>query len=125
MTDEDQIRRWEDEGGTHIEERAMTETNVHTEHCCIDHGCKYGDEDCPVVAGDQKQSHPCQDCEDTTVDDVIDTLLDIGATVVETAIEVGGQAAEVAGDAAEVAGEAAEVAGEVAGAVIGGLADAL
>ena len=72
---------------------------------------------------------------------VIDTLIDIGEAMVETvietdpgaildtALEVGGKAVEVAGEvavgAAEVAGEAAEVAGEVAGAVIGGLGDAL
>ena len=126
MIDEDQIRRWEDEGGTHIEEeRTMTETNVHTEHCCSIHGCKYGDENCPVVTKEQNQSYLCEACEEDglTMEDVIETLLDIGVTVVETAIEAGGQVAAVAGEAAEVAGEAAEVAGEVAGAVIEGLAD--
>lgn len=32
---------------------------VHTEHCCVNCGCKYGDEDCPVVLGLKKQSNPC------------------------------------------------------------------
>ena len=41
----------------------MSEKNVHTEHCCVQHGCKYGDEDCPVANGRQKQSFSCEDCE--------------------------------------------------------------
>lgn len=35
---------------------------VHTEHCCVFHGCKYGDEDCPVYLGLKKQSYPCEFC---------------------------------------------------------------
>ena len=27
---------------------------VHQTHCCVVHGCKYGDEDCPVVTVDKK-----------------------------------------------------------------------
>jgi hypothetical protein len=37
--------------------------DVHTEHCCIDHGCKYGDENCTVVTGKLPQSFACEDCE--------------------------------------------------------------
>jgi hypothetical protein len=39
-----------------------TEKNicVHTEHCCENCGCKYGDEDCPVVLKLKKQSHDCE-----------------------------------------------------------------
>jgi hypothetical protein len=40
----------------------MNGKNVHTEHCCKEHGCKYGDELCPVVDGTQKQSYPCEEC---------------------------------------------------------------
>jgi len=40
--------------------------NVHTEHCCIRHGCKYGDSDCPVVTGALEQSYPCEDCNDNS-----------------------------------------------------------
>jgi len=36
--------------------------NVHTEHCCIEHGCKYSHDDCPVVAGKMRQSHKCETC---------------------------------------------------------------
>lgn len=38
--------------------------DVHTEHCCVIHGCKYNDKDCTVVAGKAVQSHPCEDCID-------------------------------------------------------------
>jgi len=36
---------------------------VHTEHCCVDHGCKYGDEGCPVETGQKPQSYFCENCE--------------------------------------------------------------
>ena len=35
---------------------------VHTEHCCVDHGCKYGEDGCPVYLGIKKQSCPCEAC---------------------------------------------------------------
>jgi hypothetical protein len=35
---------------------------VHATHCCKQHGCKYGDEDCPVVLGEVKQVYPCEEC---------------------------------------------------------------
>lgn len=31
-------------------------------HCCSAHGCKYGYEGCPVVAGQVAQDHPCEQC---------------------------------------------------------------
>lgn len=37
-------------------------TNVHTSHCCEDHGCKYMDEDCPVATGVMLQQYPCELC---------------------------------------------------------------
>ncbi len=37
--------------------------DVHTEHCCVKHGCKYGDKDCSVEKGWKLQSHPCESCE--------------------------------------------------------------
>lgn len=36
--------------------------DVHTEHCCSIHGCKYDDDDCPVETGKKKQSFPCEMC---------------------------------------------------------------
>lgn len=38
--------------------------DVHTEHCCKYHGCKYGEEECSVVTGLKEQSFPCERCED-------------------------------------------------------------
>lgn len=35
---------------------------VHSTHCCILHGCKYGDEDCPVATGIVKQEYTCESC---------------------------------------------------------------
>lgn len=35
--------------------------DVHTEHCCVNCGCKYGeDEYCPVVNKTKKQSYTCK-----------------------------------------------------------------
>lgn len=44
--------------------RPPVELDVHTEHCCVVHGCKYGDDDCPVTTGRKPQSFPCEDCAD-------------------------------------------------------------
>lgn len=35
---------------------------VHQSHCCVHHGCKYGNEDCPVVSGEIVQEYACEDC---------------------------------------------------------------
>ena len=42
--------------------RANQIKDVHTEHCCKEHGCKYGEDDCPVVTGKKIQSYPCEIC---------------------------------------------------------------
>jgi len=34
---------------------------VHIAHCSKEHGCKYGDLDCPVVLGEVEQKYPCLD----------------------------------------------------------------
>ena len=33
--------------------------DVHTEHCCYNCGCKYGDEFCSVTTGRKGQSYEC------------------------------------------------------------------
>lgn len=40
--------------------------DVHTEHCCIYHGCKYSYTKviCPVVAKAKVQSYPCEECDE-------------------------------------------------------------
>ena len=35
---------------------------VHRTHCCKLHGCKYGDENCPVADGTIMQDYPCERC---------------------------------------------------------------
>jgi len=42
----------------------MSDKCVHTELCCVKHGCKCGQEDYPVVLGLKPQSFLCEDCED-------------------------------------------------------------
>jgi hypothetical protein len=52
---------------------------VHQTHCCIKHGCKYGDEDCPVASGEIKQDYVCEWCGEDgvkTVDEIEDFYLD-------------------------------------------------
>ena len=36
---------------------------AHTEHCCVVHGCKYGDVDCHVYLGYRRQSYICETCD--------------------------------------------------------------
>jgi hypothetical protein len=36
--------------------------DVHTEHCCIKHGCKYGDNNCTVENRHKPQSYLCEMC---------------------------------------------------------------
>jgi len=50
----------------------MNENNygVHQTHCCLLHGCKYGDDDCPVVSGKVKQDCICFDCEEEGISSI-------------------------------------------------------
>lgn len=46
-------------------ERAEKVKDVHTEHCCSRHGCKYGkDDECTVMLGIAPPSYPCEFCDD-------------------------------------------------------------
>jgi hypothetical protein len=40
----------------------MSNEGVHASHCCVWHGCKYGDPDCPVETGKVKQLYLCECC---------------------------------------------------------------
>ena len=40
----------------------MSNVGVHQTHCCFIHGCKYGDDDCPVVKGRLEQDYLCESC---------------------------------------------------------------
>ena len=50
------------------------EKDVHTEHCCVIHGCKYGEEGegCTVFDCFDLQSHLCESCdyEGNTMEDI-------------------------------------------------------
>lgn len=39
-----------------------SDRDVHTEHCCIKHGCKYESADCTVTSGEKVQSYLCWEC---------------------------------------------------------------
>ena len=41
----------------------MSNVGVHASHCCKTHGCKYGDNDCPVVSGEVEAKYSCEDCD--------------------------------------------------------------
>lgn len=43
------------------------EKRVHAAHCCSVHGCKYGDDDCPVVSGEEWGIY-CEQCLEEEVD---------------------------------------------------------
>lgn len=45
-----------------VPETRESERNVHTEHCCLVHGCKYGNDECPVATKKQRQTHLCEMC---------------------------------------------------------------
>jgi len=49
--------------------------NVHTEHCCVFHGCKYSYQMCPVALGKKVQSYPCEFCDDAEDDQEKDKLI--------------------------------------------------
>ncbi len=51
--------------------------DVHTEHCCVLHGCKYGDDDvCTVVTKRATQSYVCESCDVNGIENM-QMLLDI------------------------------------------------
>lgn len=43
---------------------AMSEQKrgTHITHCCVRHGCAYGNSDCPVFAGEDLQQYACENC---------------------------------------------------------------
>jgi len=52
--------------------KILSDRCVHTEHCCVLHGCKYSDEDCPVVLRTKRQSYLCEQCDDDHIKDIPD-----------------------------------------------------
>ena len=58
---------------------------VHQTHCCVQHGCKYGEKDCPVVKKEIKQEYLCELCKEDGIKS-INELLHTG--LLEQAIEI-------------------------------------
>jgi len=55
----------EEEPTTGVEaEKSVNFFGVHRTHCCERHGCKYGDDDCPVELKQITQDYPCEWCVD-------------------------------------------------------------
>lgn len=50
---------WQGQGPEPKERR-----DKHTEHCCVDHGCKYENPECPVVTRTKRQTCLCENCYD-------------------------------------------------------------
>lgn len=48
--------------GSQIEKGTRLWYRAHKSYCCLDHGCKYDDEDCPVANGETVQDARCEEC---------------------------------------------------------------
>lgn len=46
---------------------------THVSHCCSLHGCKYGNEDCPVANGEAEQDYLCEYCPES-IDDAVSSV---------------------------------------------------
>lgn len=47
---------------------------VHVNHCCVIHGCKYGDSDCPVKNGNIPQMYLCESCTNDGIESLFELL---------------------------------------------------
>jgi hypothetical protein len=43
---------------------------THQTHCCVLHGCKYGNSECPVVLKQLKQEYLCEECDWEGISDI-------------------------------------------------------
>jgi len=60
---------------------------VHSTHCCVTHGCKYGDSDCPVVTNDVIQKYTCEDCQEDYKEPFSEKMLNSIIPTLEDMIE--------------------------------------
>lgn len=44
------------------DEQEVDHIGVHVTHCCVWHGCKYRDDNCPVETKQVKQAYDCEAC---------------------------------------------------------------
>ncbi len=61
----EKVQWWSDlfKAWSSIPEMPVTKYGVHATHCCVIHGCKYADYECPVSSGKIKQEYPCESCD--------------------------------------------------------------
>lgn len=61
---------------------------THISHCCIKHGCKYGEDDeCPVVNGIEIQKYICMDCDNEGIKKVEDIIPSMVESRLQSALE--------------------------------------
>jgi len=53
-------------------EGSINKEGTHRTHCCVAHGCKYNDRDCPVETGKIKQDYTCEYCSQDGIDNLED-----------------------------------------------------
>jgi hypothetical protein len=41
---------------------AVKNIGTHVTHCCLRHGCKYREDECPVTTGEYTQEFACEYC---------------------------------------------------------------
>lgn len=61
--------------------KTVKNRGTHIGHCCLKHGCKYGDDYtseyyCPVTAGEDDQEYPCEYCPDNE-EQILDQIKDL------------------------------------------------
>ena len=57
----------------------MADIEVHKTHCCILHGCKYRDNNCPVITEQIKQIYSCEECYSMSISSIeeLNNLLEV------------------------------------------------
>lgn len=45
---------------------AVKNIGTHVTHCCLKHGCKYNEDECPVTKGEHIQEFACEYCTSST-----------------------------------------------------------
>lgn len=53
----------------------LDDARTHATHCCLRHGCKYGDDTCPVEKGTVTQEYACHFCPDQALVDYANSVV--------------------------------------------------
>lgn len=69
------LKRTHGKNGVPELKAVKTNLEVHLNHCCLTHGCKYGDgQKCPVESGKYIQLFPCEECHHEQEDHLRDSI---------------------------------------------------